>query len=1353
MSSRAFGVSDEVYRRSNLTRRQLLMWIGQKLHPQGPDLNMANLYRLAGDLDPGHFAAAVQTLVDEADALRTVIREVDGVPRQGVLDAMAAEVEIVDLRSERDPDRALRSLVEARAARALPMDRRLFDFALYRLPEGTSAWYFNLHHIVGDGWTLTLVYKRLADIYSNLEAERPPSPSPLVPFAPYVDVERSYTESPEFAEDAAWWTSRVTSLSRPLDVYGRAVHGESGPAERTRLDLAAARTARLKALAESDGFRGRNLHAVLQNIFCTALCAWLHRVGPNEVVTVGLPFHNRGEDFRSTVGLFMQVLPVRVEIGADETFRSLFARVTGAVTEALRHRRYTVENPLRQRVCDVIMNYLLTEFGDFAGHPVRYEWVFARHTNVALSMQIHDFLKSGTLHVDLDMQTAAFPPARPSEHFLAVLDAFLDDPDRPLSAVDVVSPQEREELLALGRGPEGRPLAPAQLVPLRFEDQAARTPDAVAVVCEGRVATYRDLDRQANRIARRLLREGIAPDDRVGVYLDRGPEIIAAVLGILKAGAGYVPFDPSGPLRRTAWMLDDCRPTLTVTSSSLASRIDVPVVCVDDPALLEEADTAPSVKVESHHLAYVIYTSGSTGRPKGVEIPRRAMSAYLSAMLDQDWVAEGRALLAVSPLSFDFHVPQIHLPLIVGGTVVLATEDEARDPRRLISLIEAESVDCLAATPTTFRMLVEAGWEGSRGLRIHVGGEALTSDLVRNLLPRVAEIHNVYGPTETTVYSTVHRIESADAAIPEAPSPPRDNSLLGSLERPSAAPRLPVGRPIAGTQVYISDSTGQLAPRGLVGELRISGDGLARGYLRRPDLTAERFVEGPYGRAYATGDLARWLGDGTLEIVGRQDQQIKVRGHRIELAEIESELASHPLVAHAAVTAREHRPGDVRLAAYVVPACAGVSMNGLREWLRDRLPAPMIPASWVALERMPLSPNGKVDRLALPSPTDLPPPDPGPARRPVSPPDLLEHKLIQAFEEVLGRRPVDRHASFFELGGNSLLAVRLAVAIERGVGQSVPLSSILTDPTPAGLAAALRAQGLHPALDSLVPLQTAGSAAPFFSVHTFIGELCRSLVPHLPQGRPLYGLQPRGLDGRDDPLASIEAMAAWYVQRIRSVQPHGPYHLGGYCFGGVVAYEMACQLRAAGDEVALLAIIDAVPPRGTGGVARRLLNGGLRVAERAIEAIRAPQPLKRLREMGRRFSRRRRIVEGEGGLEVLRGLMAGLDAWPEAHQRIARVHYAALMRYRPGRFDGSILYIRSSERPQRWMLDDGAGGWRGLARAVEVHEVAAPHLGIVEEPHVREVADILDSALRRCAPGRFERAPAEGVERLRLEPA
>ncbi|HEV8693706.1 MAG TPA: amino acid adenylation domain-containing protein, partial [Lysobacter sp.] len=570
-----------------------------------------------------------------------------------------------------------------------------------------------------------------------------------------------------------------------------------------------------------------------------------------------------------------------------------------------------------------------------------------------------------------------------------------------------------------------------------FEAQAVHTPDAVAVEFAGTHLTYAELDAQADALARALVTQGAGPGELVGLFVERSPQMLVALLGVLKAGAAYVPLDPSYPADRLTFMLEDSAARLVVTQRELLAQLPASTATA---VLIEEALIAPTgprvvSDVGPEDLAYVIFTSGSTGRPKGVQIPHRAAVNFLDAMAREPGLSSADTLCAVTTLSFDIAVLELLLPLTVGARIALADRATASDGAALAALLDRPGSTVMQATPATWRMLLDAGWQGSQQLRVLSGGEALPRELADRLLGCASQVWNLYGPTETTVWSTVEQVTAGDDAIS-------------------------IGRPLANTEVYIVDARLQPVPVGVPGELLIGGLGVARGYLARPDLTAEKFIPDPFGarsdaRLYCTGDLARWRRDGKLEVLGRIDHQVKLRGFRIELGEIESVLSEHAAVGQAVVICREDRPGDKRLVAYVVPQAGAAPTNTeLRAFAREHLPEYMVPSSCVALERLPMTPNGKVDRRALP------PPELGASEMSdyVAPRTGEEETLAKLWAEVLGVERVGIHDDFFDLGGHSLLATQLITRVQKAFGGDVALRLLFEAPSVAAFAERLLQQ-------------------------------------------------------------------------------------------------------------------------------------------------------------------------------------------------------------------------------------------------------------------------------------------------------
>jgi amino acid adenylation domain-containing protein len=572
-----------------------------------------------------------------------------------------------------------------------------------------------------------------------------------------------------------------------------------------------------------------------------------------------------------------------------------------------------------------------------------------------------------------------------------------------------------------------------------FERQAKRVPDSIAVSGDGRSWTYSDLNGRANRLARRLRGLGVGPESLVGLCVDRSPEMVAGLLGILKAGGAYVPIDPGYPDSRVAFMVEDAGAAVLVTNSDLRERLpdtSAQTICVDSDWDDPNGDELP-VRVSPGNLAYVIYTSGSTGTPKGVQVTHGALTNFLKSMRQLLSLDERDALLAVTTLSFDIAALELYLPLAQGATIELASRDEAADAALLARRLADPAVTFMQATPATWRMLLESGWSGKPGLAMLCGGEALPRDLADRLLPLGAKLWNLYGPTETTIWSSAAAIEPGDVPVT-------------------------IGRPIANTRMCVLDARLRPVPVGVTGELYIGGAGLARGYLRRPGLTAERFLPDPTGqppgaRIYRTGDLARWRPDGTLECLGRVDYQVKIRGFRVELGEVEAALARHPAVKQVVATAREDTPGDKRLVAYLVAEQAPTGAE-LRGWLEDKLPEPMIPTVFVVLDTLPLTPNGKVDRNALPAPEAAQAPAVVPYEAPRGP---IDEALAATWAELLGKDRVGIRDNFFDLGGHSLLAAQVQARVRDLFGVELPLRDMFDVPTVAGLAgrieAALRA--------------------------------------------------------------------------------------------------------------------------------------------------------------------------------------------------------------------------------------------------------------------------------------------------------
>ena len=865
---------------------------------------------------------------------------------------------------------------------------------------------------------------------------------------------------------------------------------------------------------------------------------------------------------------------------------------------------------------------------------------------------------------------------------------------------------------------------PARCLHELIEDSAARRPEVVAVADgDGATLTYAELDRRANQLAQHLRTLGVGPEVLVGIAVTRSAQMVVGLLGILKAGGAYVPIDPNYPAERVAYMLDNAQAPVLVTEQQLLSNLppnDAHVVCLDRdwPEIEARPAERPADGAGPENLAYVIYTSGSTGNPKGVEIPHRALVNFVTTMGRRPGLTEDDVLLAVTTLSFDIAGLELYLPLATGARVVIAPEAATSNPVELARMLEDFGVNVMQATPTTWRMLVDAGWAGRPRMKALCGGEALPLALADALVERDLELWNMYGPTETTIWSTTRPLTT----VGESPT---------------------IGRPIANTTLHVLDEELRPVEIGTPGELHIGGAGLARGYRGRPDLTGERFLPDPFAddpeaRIYKTGDLVRYREDGDVEYLGRLDHQVKIRGFRIELGEIETVLTRHASVREAVAVAREDAPGDPRIVAYVRQPDSEASSAELREHVGRSLPPYMVPSAVVTLEHFPLTPNGKVDRKALPAPVYARSED----REYVAPTTRTEKRLAKIWQEELHVERVGIHDDFFDLGATSIAAAHVIARIQRTLAKDIALTPIFEARTIEQLAKLIDSGEVDRRWTSLVPMQTTGPREPIFCVHGGAGTIVHldPLARRLADERPFYGLQSRGLYGGDPPLQTVEEMATHYLAELRSVQPHGPYYLAGYCFGTIAAFEMAQRLIDEGEEVALLAMFNGPSPSwikewGTFSnqprhrearqvAATTRSSRGARVAR----VLRDPKRLRAWVSWGGVLARRR-VTNAVEGPRVRWSLKHGrpLPEWLR-ESYFLKLHANAELAYEPQPYAGEILMFSGED-----MYDDLTLGWDGLAeRGIRTFVVPGAHKDNRDMMRPQNVGFVADTLIRCC---------------------
>ncbi|HYX24398.1 MAG TPA: amino acid adenylation domain-containing protein, partial [Thermoanaerobaculia bacterium] len=1027
-----------------LSFAQQRLWFLQRLDPQSPFYNIAVEVRLAGALDVPVLGRALAEVTRRHETLRTTFVEAGGEPRVSVAAPGPVRQPLVDL-SGLPAAAASRLAAELTLAAA----RRPFDLAagpllrvlLLRLGRREHRVVMTLHHIVADGWSLGVLVNEVGALYGAYRrGGRSPLPELPFQYSDHAAWQRSWLQGAVLEQELAHWRAKLAGvepvLDLPFDHPRPAVRSDRGS---TRVFVLPAELAQsVERLSRCEGV----------SLFMTLLGAFfalLGRYTGQRDLVIGYPAANRDRsDIEGLIGLFLNTLVLRVDLSGDPSARALLGRVRDEVLEAQSHAQLPFEmlvrelrperslgyNPLFQ-VLFVLQNTPAFEL-EIPGLTIEASLLDLAIAQFDLSCRIE---KSGdTLLGRLEYSEDLFESTtieRLAGHFERLLAATVADPQRPLSQLPLLTRGERHQLLAEWNDTEGewRECAVHRLI----EEQVRRTPEAPALVWGKEVWSYGHLNAWANRLARHLLACGLRRGEPVGIGLRRSPWVAVSVLGVLKAGGCYVPLDPTHPADRLAYMVADAGARLVMSEEGLAGaawlsgrrqvRVDGDREAI---GALEAGDL--DLEVGPEEPVYVIYTSGSTGRPKGVELSHRSLASFLVTMLERPGLGPEDVVAGVTALPFDPSGLELFLPLVVGARLVVASEDETRDGRRLLRLLKASGVTLLQATPVTWGMLLEAGWSGEPALRALCGGEALSEHLARELIRRSREVWNLYGPTETTVWSVVGRVREGE--------------------------RITVGRMVARMTSYVLSDALEVAPVGVMGELWVGGIGLAHGYAGQPALTAERFLPSPFGgpgeRLYRTGDVVRRLPDGRLEHLGRGDHQVKVRGHRIELGEIESALAGHPGVAQAVVVARGEGGGDLRLVAYVVMSGTDPApdWDELRSHLAARLPDYMVPAVFVALPELPLTPNRKVDRRALPAPAGA-----GPRRQSPAPRGSQEELLAGIFAEVLKLEWVGVEDNFFELGGHSLQAAQVAARVYAAFGVEMSLRTLFEDPTVAALAA------------------------------------------------------------------------------------------------------------------------------------------------------------------------------------------------------------------------------------------------------------------------------------------------------------
>ena len=1319
-----------------LSFAQQRLWFIDQLEPGCSVYNFPAAVRLKGPLNVVALKQSLNEIVRRHEALRTTFAIVEGRPVQVIAPLLTLPLPIVDLRGlpETERETEVRRLVTNEAQRPFDLAKGpLVRATVLGLGQNEHVGLLTMHHIVSDGWSTGILIREMAVLYEAFSSGTPASlPELPIQYADFAHWQRQWLAGEVLETQLTYWKQQLGGapplMELPTDHPRPPLQSFRGTHHSVTLpnDISAG----LKALSQQHGV----------TLFMTLLAAFkvvLHSYTSQDDIIIGTPIANRNRlEIEGLIGFFVNTLVLRTDLSGDPTFGDVLRRVRDVCLGAYAHQDLPFErlveelhlardvsrNPLFQ-VMFVLQN-ARSEPLELPGLKLTPVEVDSGTTHFDLTLHIadtgHELIATLAYNTDL-FETASI--VRMLKHFTTLLETICASPDRRLSELPLLTEPERRQLLLEWNAT--RAVQPNELcIHQLFEAQSGRTPEAIAVVFDGEWLTYGELNRRANQLANHLRVLGVGPEVPVAICLKHSLEAVIGLLGILKAGGVYVPLDPAYPKERLAFMLEDAAAPVLLTQQLLIAglpRNSAKMVCLDSDweTISQESAETPICSTMPENLAYVIYTSGSTGRPKGVLVSHGSIAEHCLTVQRHYELNSSDKVLQFASLSFDVSLEQILPTLVVGARLVLMSTDlwHTTDFHKKVE----EYGLTVLNIPTGYWQELAREWVDVVDLvpniqpRVFiVGGDTMLPevlDLWQRTPMRSIRLINAYGPTEATITATAFDI------TPRC----REHSTLR---------RIPIGRPLANREIYILNKYGSAVPVGVPGELYIGGACLARGYLNRADLTAEKFIPNPFSvepgsRLYKTGDLGRYLPDGNIEFLGRIDHQVKIRGFRIELGEIEAVLRQHPAVRETIVVAYENAPGEKQLVAYVVAQRQPLpTASELRGFLKEKLPDYMVPAVFVPLDALPLKVNGKVDRDALPA-VDRTRPEAG--RGFVAPRDSLELQLTNLWEEVLGVRPIGVTDNFFELGGHSLAAVRLFALIEKRLGKKVPLATVFQGATVEHLAAILQQHAKTAPGSSLVAIQPGGNRRPLFLIHPAGGHVFPyvHLATCLGPDQPCYGLQSRGVEEGQEPHKRIEEMAAYYINAIRAVQAEGPYLLGGWSMGGLVALEMAQQLHAQGQRAALLALLDTRIPTADEEFADEdfevtLLVDFVRYFGLSLDPRDSLARLPKHELLERVLEHAKRAGLMPSDIEVSQA---------QPFIDLCKADFRATRNYVLHHYPGRITLFKAAQELTETSSDPTLGWSEWATGGADVHVVPGNHATMVYKPHVAVLAETLRACL------------------------
>ena len=1331
------------YRNLPLSSTQLRLWYIKQLSPDSIEYNLPFSIRLTGSLDIDLLRQSLHHIINRHEALRTRFDVEQDIPVQVIADTLEINMPLQDYSSTEDDKKEEK--LDTYLTRCAKESFDLFESPLVRasiikLSNDEHVLFFMTHHIVFDGISFDIFHRELFEVYESYKSNLTPQlPELCVQYADYAVWQQEWLHSEAYHQQLAYWLEQLKGelplLQMPLDRPRPAVMSFKGSQEEIQIPI---------ELVESLSKFGHTQGATLFMVFLAAFRTLLYKYTKQKEVFIGIPFANRVcLELNDIIGFFANTIVCKSIIHSASSFKEVLTETQKFTLDALGHQGIPFErlveklNPVRDLsmtplyqamfifVPEIDRNRRLTDIS----WQTQDVFISSTQTDLCLCVDTNKTILSLLMEYNTDL----FYPStikRILNNFKTLLTEIVKDSEESISGFSLISELEKQKMTQWNMTDVDIPKK--SCLHHLIERQASKTPHAIAASFENKQITFEDLNTRTNKIANFLHGFNIGPDTFVGICMERSLEMLLCLVGVLKAGGAYLPLDPDYPEERLAYMMESAKAPVLLTQKSLRDRVsetNAKTICFDSE--WEKISRCSSKKYETikrsnpKDLAYVIFTSGSTGKPKGVQVPHSSVVNFLTSMAAKPGFTSDDTILAVTTLSFDIAVLELFLPLITGGKTVIVSKETSSDGQLLFSKLQSSNATVMQATPSTWRLLITAGWKGNNNLRILCGGEAFPLDLAKELVKYSENVWNMYGPTETTVWSTCFQLKS-----------PVEKILIG--------------HPIANTQTYILDDHMSPVPVGVSGGLFIGGEGLTRGYLNRPDLTSSVFIENPFSddpdsKLYKTGDLARYDEDGNIEYLDRFDNQVKVRGFRIELGEIESVLAEHETVKQGAVIVKKGDHNDERLVAYLIPD-SNYKSNDIRSFLNTKLPNYMIPQFFIEMTVFPLTQAGKIDRKLLRS-LDVDIRDP--LKKTIAPRTIFEQKVIQIWQEVLGIEKISIGDNFFEIGGHSLLAVIIVSKLAKKIKVNIPLASFLRAPTAGELANLVEEYategksrkynlrlkdlpfpGVHKDEEKnekwtyLVPIQPEGSKKPLFCMHAIGGNVLNyfQFASKLGKDQPLYGLQARGLDGRSKPFESIELMAKHYNKEILRVQPNGPYNLCGGSMGGIIAFEMAHQLKKQGHDIANLIMFDTHNP---------IYIASQRKEPRGTVSKKCMHSLKlKLKKYGKGIERKKILLYLHKRYKLLVCYCYLPLKYPIPqrfrYSYLVQKHYKSLSKYRAKKYNGNlILFYNDSHQIE----DENhiVKGWKEYIEGdVTGIGLTARHSEFIENPSLAiQLAEIL----------------------------